>query len=199
MSEQTTMQDDSANSAEESSPKFDKEQLFQEFLSSQKFKDILNAEKGKAVESFQKEKMPEMVQASVKAELENREKKTPEQLALEETQREIKQLKQEREQERKALLLDKNKGTVLSTLKEKNLTPLQSLVDFVADSDDEATTTRLNTLVESVEKLLKQSNAGSLGSGKSEIPSNTSEGGVNEPGPNASDQEWMDYYKENPL
>jgi len=178
--------DEVQKSAESSTPEtFTKDQV----------QKLVDSEISKAVNKYKETTYRKDLEKGIAQALEDREKKTPEQLQIEKLQQELESERNIRLEKERAVLKDKNMKTAMELLASKNM-PVE-LAEFVASEDDSKTTDSLNKIISALEGVVTKTKQSMIDGNNIKVPSKSTNDADNKPGPNASKAEWKNYYQKN--
>lgn len=175
-------------------PKPKLEDLLQSEDYSKKFQSLLDSEKTKAVEAFKEKTLPKRVEEEVAKKLEQKNHKDPWQIKLEEMQKQQEELQKKLEDKEKAEQRERLRNKALQTASEKGLP--SNMVDYFLGEDEDSTVENLNLFEKTLSEYGKKIKEGVYKNKNTDVPSKestTSAQGT--PGPNASKEEWIEYYK----
>lgn len=157
-----------------------------------KLNSYLDSEKSKAVASFEANTLPKKVQERVEKELENRNKKEPWQIELEKMQTQLEETNQKLAEKERAERREQMRNKALQIATEKKLPT--KLVDFVVSDDEETTTKNLEMLESTLTEYGKNIKQNIYQNNNPEVPAKETEGKAGEPGPNATKEQWKQFY-----
>jgi hypothetical protein len=180
----------------------DKAKIIEEFLKSKDFIDIINGEKGKAVDNFQKEKLPTILESEFEKRTrleEERNKKTPEQIALAEALKRIEKMELETAAEKREKLRLENKATAISRLSNKGLKIPENILDKFVSEEKDKTEEQLKSFEDFIDNYTAELKTEKIKSNNTFTPGGESTGGgtIPEPGEDATDEEFAAWYKAN--
>lgn len=179
----------------EYAPKPKLEDLLSSEEYSKKFQSLLDSEKSKAVESFKQNTLPQRVEERVKEELSKKDKKDPWQIKLEEMEQKQSELMKQLEDKERAENRERLRNKAFKTVTEKNLP--SDLVDYFLGEDEETTMENLKVLEETLSSYEKKVKNSVYRNKNTDIPSSKEADGSSgdKPSPDASKEEWMEYYR----
>ena len=176
-----------------------RQQIIEEFLSSKEFVEKINTEKTNAVQNFQKEKLPIILESEFSKRLkleEERNKKTPEQLQLDEALKRIELMEANNIAKEKERLKAENKTNVLKVLSEKKLPT--DLLDFIVSDEEEKTNKNVELFTNMMDKWTTNLKEGFMSGNNTRVPGKDSisgNSGMEYPGDNASQAQLDAWYK----
>lgn len=177
-----------------------REEIITEYLSSKDFVDRLNAEKGKAIENFQKEKLPTILETEFEKRMrleEEKKKKTPEQIALEDALKRIEHMEAASAAEKREKMRIENKLIAQSELSSRNLNIPEPILDKFISEEKEKTTEQIKLFTDFMDDYTTKMKSEKVKSNNTFVPgeNKTSGGDVQTPGDKASQAEWENYFK----
>lgn len=167
-------------------------QLMEDEDFAKRLNSYLDSEKSKAVASYEAKTLPKKVQEQVERELENRNKKEPWQLELEKMQSQLEETNRKLAEKEQAERREQLRNKALQQATEKKLPT--KLVDFVVADDEETTNQNLELLEKTLADYGKSIKQNIYQSNNPEVPANETDGKPGEPGPNATKEQWKQYY-----
>jgi hypothetical protein len=178
----------------------DRETIIKEFLESKDFIDKINAERGKAVEAFQKEKLPNIIETEFEKRMrleEEKNKKTPEQIQLDEALKRIEKMEAETAAEKREKLRLENKAHAISELSNKNLRVPEAILDRFISEEPDKTKENIKQFEDFINDYTINLNKEKIKSNNTFVPGGEGGSGntLQEPGPDASREELMAYEK----
>jgi hypothetical protein len=182
------------------SEEVDKKVIIDEFLKSKDFIDKINAEKSKAVDAFKTEKLDAIIESEFEKRMklqEEKNKKSPEQIQLEEALKRIEKMEMETAAERREKLRLENKASALSELSNKGLKVPDSILDKFISEEKDKTQEQLKLFEDFISDYTSQIKTEKIKSNNITPPGDNSAGGntIPEPGPDATKEEWKAYDK----
>lgn len=174
-----------------------KEMSFEELMKNEDFakqlRSFADSESSKAVDAFKEKGFKKAVEAGVAEALEAKEKKTPHQIEVEELNKRLNAVETENQEKELKRLRSDNKVKAINFLKDKSLPA--DLLDFLVSEESEKTDENINvfaTMMENYGQAIKQ---GQLKENNTFVPSDPGNGdSLQEPGEDASKEEWKEYY-----
>lgn len=157
---------------------------------------FVDAQVGKAVEAYKQKGFQTAVEKEVEQRLKVKETKTPEQIRFEEYEAKLADMQNKmREKELTEMRLT-NKEKARAKLLEAKLP--EGLVDFIASEDSEKTEANIAAAVKVLEAYKTEITQSLLKGNNVQTPGRTAKPGetLAEPGPNASKEEWANYWKQ---
>ena len=178
----------------------DKKAVIDEFLKSKDFIDLINAEKGKVVDAFQKEKLPSILDAEFEKRtklLEEKNKKTPEQIQLDEALKRIEKMEADSLAEKREKLRLENKNRAFSEIANKNLKVPETILDKLISSEPEETTKNVKTFIDFIADYTSSIKTEKIKSNNAFEPGKDPSGGGSIPIPdeNATVADWEKYHR----
>lgn len=161
-----------------------------------KLNSYLDSEKSKAVASYEAKTLPKKVQEQVEKELENRNKKEPWQIELEKMQIQLEETNKKLAEKERAERREQLRNKALQLATEKKLPT--KLVDFIVADDEETTNKNLEMLENTLTEYGKTIKQNIYQNNNPEVPAREAEGKPGEPGPNATKEQWKQFYANQP-
>lgn len=159
-------------------------------------KSFADAEASRQVEAFKTKTLPITIEEEVKKRLEASSKKTPEQIKFEEYERKLAELTNSLKEKERAELIEKNKNSALKHLTEKKYPT--DVLDFLVSDEEEKTKKNLEVFSNMMEKYETSLRQSFIKGNNSFVPPKNKEtigGDSFIPGEDATEQDWINYYK----
>lgn len=174
-----------------------KELSFEQLMKNEDFakqiRSFADSESSKAVDAFKEKGFKKAVETGVSEALEAKEKKTPHQIEVEELNKRLNAVETENQEKELKRLRSDNKVKAINFLKEKTLP--SDMLDFLVSEESEKTDENVNifaTMMEDYGQAIKQ---GQLKGNNTFVPSSPGNNdSLQEPGVDASKEEWKEYY-----
>lgn len=163
---------------------------------SKEFNSTVDSKISKAVDAFKEKGFKSAVEQEVETRLKNKDKKTPEQIQIEELQTQLKGVTTKAQEKELLEMRMKNEEMGRKTLKDSGLP--DSLAKFFVNEDSEKSTENLKAAVEVLSDFKTNLTKGVLDKNNTKVPGNTiitPSGSLKEPGKGATKAEWLAYYK----
>lgn len=159
-------------------------------------KSMIDSEISKAVNKYKETTYKKDLEVGISKALENRDKKTPEQIQISNLQKELESERNIRIEKERTVLRNSNLKTAMETLSSKGL-PVE-FADLIASDDSEKTTTELSKVMDVLDTIITKTKQQVIDGNNIRIPSKTKSGdSTTLPGENASKEEWKTWIKQN--
>lgn len=159
------------------------------FKGSKEMQSFIDRIETKGIEKYQKnheQELEEKAQKLAEEKFQSMSQEDPKDL-------ELKKLRKEFENERKERMVEKNKNLALGLLQEKKLP--SGFSDFLVTDDEEKTKERFGAFSSLMDSVLEEKTKQALSGVKSDPPSSSSNAIDSEPAPDASAEEWKEYWR----
>lgn len=175
-------------------PQPDLNSLMQNEDIKKKLQSYVDAEASRQVETFKTKTLPDIIDQQVKAKMEAAQHKEPWEIQMEELKRENQKIQEALKQEQLGKLLEANKNKALSMLTEKKLPT--AMIDHLVTTEPEKTQHNVETFIKTMEDYTNSVKQSMVKGNNVQVPSGDGSSTVGEPGPNATKEDWKEYYKQ---
>jgi len=153
----------------------------------------VDSQTGKAVDAYKVKGFQSAVDKGIEEKLKAQQNKTPEQIAIQEAVAKTEALERKLAEKDRVENQFKQKELYRKDLTAKKIP--EDFLDFAINDDPEVTKANVSKILgifESFESQIKQS---LLTENNIKVPNKTNGNGTKEPGPTATKEQWMDYYR----